>query len=220
MLKTSKWMSILIIVFGVFFTIIDMSSGPYFVLLGLILFFLNRKQRKDKKAKDLVGAKTSGSYTSQKPSDDIIKYSVFVAWWNKYPGVKALIDENMEQNEKYDGMTAKEIREELNDRLGPANIYEYPIIEQDVTFEPEPDNQYNPEAIKILCNGLQCGYVPDKNLARVRGILKNHPEARKYIEIKHGSTKYLDFDDAMDEKGKVHTDKNETRVNVRFEYKK
>ncbi len=152
-----------------------------------------------------------------KPKSNTVKYSINIAWWEKYPGIDNLIQLNKVGNEPYDGMTAKEIREELEEYDG--TVYEYPTINESVSFEDEPDNEYNPEALKILCDGELCGYVPDKNLSRVRGILKNHPDARMELVVKHGSSKFLDFGaDGYGEKAKIITEKTKSFPKVEFEY--
>jgi hypothetical protein len=37
---------------------------------------------------------------------------------------------------------------------------------------PEPDNKFDPNAIKIMCSGVMCGYVPRKFSAEVTAIIE------------------------------------------------
>ncbi len=152
-----------------------------------------------------------------KPKNDPIKYSINIAWDNKYEGVKAAIEnvKDVYEYERYENMTRAELIETTRDY--GLRVYEYPIEEYyDIKFIPEPDNKYNPEALRIVSDTFgMLGYVPDKNLSRVKGMLNKHPDASIWLEIKGGSYKYWD-----DEEDKIVTEKMEWTSKIRFEYTK
>ena len=43
-----------------------------------------------------------------------------------------------------------------------------------IALEEEPDNQYDPNAIKVILDGKHIGYVPAKKCKKVKKILQKH----------------------------------------------
>lgn len=73
-----------------------------------------------------------------------------------------LIHEN-EGAEAYWGLTAKELREDLE--YGGI-VYKYESFStHQVTLEKEPDNEYDQNAIKIFVHGIFVGYIPKAKTA-------------------------------------------------------
>lgn len=58
-------------------------------------------------------------------------------------------------------------REELD------KLYEADWNEINIELEPEPSNQYDPNAIKILASGLHIGYIPGMASLAVTNMLKD-----------------------------------------------
>lgn len=50
-------------------------------------------------------------------------------------------------------------------------IYKYSPIELDAELVPEPDNPRDPNAIKVLVDGVQIGYVPADKTGKVKSLL-------------------------------------------------
>ena len=82
----------------------------------------------------------------------------------------------------YLGYTAKEIKEELifSDRFYKFSPFEL----SEVDFVPEVDNQFNPNAVKIVVRGYHLGYVTkSKNRKVLRLITDSNNEVLKIAKI-------------------------------------
>lgn len=71
-------------------------------------------------------------------------------------------------DERYDGLTNNEILEDTFDEP----IFEYPLgVFFDCELQPEPDNEFDEEAIAVYVSSFMVGYVPKKEFE----------EGKKYI---------------------------------------
>ena len=52
-----------------------------------------------------------------------------------------------------------------------------------VSLVPEPDNEYDPNAIRVLLNGVHVGYVPKDKTAEVKSILPDAHELAGHVEL-------------------------------------
>lgn len=105
------------------------------------------------------------------PEKDPYKYYSFkVAGISFYE--KDIINTLAVENDDYD-MTKKEITDAY---MTDENIYKYVINVDDVQLEPEPDNPHDPNAIKVVADGVLIGYVPARSTKRVGQILTKSPE--------------------------------------------
>lgn len=91
----------------------------------------------------------------------------------------------------YYGMTNKEIYESGEDRVFEADI----SGSYEITFEPEPDNPYDPKAIKVIHSEIgHIGYVPREFTDQVHSVLKNK-EYRIEWKLTGGKYKYVDYEE-------------------------
>ena len=105
------------------------------------------------------------------PVKDPYKYYSFkVAGISFYE--KDIIDTLAIENDDYD-MTKKEI---VDTYMTDESIYKYIFSIDDVQLEPEPDNPHDPNAIKVIADGVHIGYVPAKSTKKIRQLLEKHPE--------------------------------------------
>lgn len=105
------------------------------------------------------------------PVKDPYKYYSFkVAGISFYE--KDIIDTLAIENDDYD-MTKKEI---VDAYMTDESIYKYIFSIDDVQLEPEPDNPYDPNAIKVIADGVFIGHVPAKSTNRVKQLLGKSPE--------------------------------------------
>ena len=70
-------------------------------------------------------------------------------------------------------MTKKEI---VDTYMTDESIYKYIFSIDDVQLEPEPDNPYDPNAIKVIADGVFIGHVPARSTSRVKQLLGKSPE--------------------------------------------
>ena len=60
-------------------------------------------------------------------------------------------------------------------------IYKYRFEDQDVDLVPEPDNPYDPDAIRVDVNGKQVGYIARDNTQRIRELMDAGARVRAKI---------------------------------------
>ena len=101
---------------------------------------------------------------------------------------KEIIDGLASENDDYD-MTKKEI---VDAYMTDESIYKYTFSIDDVQLEPEPDNPHDPNAIKVIVDGVFIGHVPAKSTKRVKQILSKSPEIM--CEVYGGPSKIV-FDE-------------------------
>lgn len=109
--------------------------------------------------------------------------------------IKGFVKEHIEMvGYRYEDMTKKEILESYE------NVYEADIYgDHEIKFEPEPDNPYDPNAIKVIHEDIgHIGYVPKDINKKVLDIISSDYN----IEWKliGGKYKYADIDDDGNEK--------------------
>lgn len=83
-----------------------------------------------------------------------------------------IIDTLAMENDDYD-MTKKEI---VDTYMTDESIYKYIFSIDDVQLEPEPDNPYDSNAIKVIADGVFIGHVPARSTSRVKQLLGKSPE--------------------------------------------
>ena len=84
---------------------------------------------------------------------------------------KDIIDSLAVENDAYD-MTKMEL---VDMYLIDEPIYKYLVSASTVHLEDEPDNPHDPNAIKVVVDGVHIGYVPAKKSNKVRQILEKSP---------------------------------------------
>ena len=105
------------------------------------------------------------------PEKDPYKYYSFkVAGISFYE--KDIIDTLAIENDDYD-MTKKEI---VDAYMTDEDIYKYIVQIDEIELDPEPDNPHDPNAIKVIADGVHIGYVPAKSTKKIRQLLEKHPE--------------------------------------------
>lgn len=108
----------------------------------------------------------------------------------------------------YLGYTSKEIKEELifSDRFYKYSPFEIP----DVDFVPEVDNQFDPNAVKIVVRGYHLGYVTKSKSRKVlRLTTDSNNEVVKIAKIYGG-----DYKDIDPESDKLRTVKDSFKIQI------
>ena len=108
-----------------------------------------------------------------------------------------IIEGLMDENPDYE-LTKKEIKE---DGLEDTYLYKYDVAFADVDLVPEPDNQYDPNAIKVVADGVLVGYVPAKKTKAVRKIMNEKEIVKAQCQIYGGDYKVLEYDSSSIRKG-------------------
>ncbi|MCY7062916.1 HIRAN domain-containing protein [Streptococcus oralis] len=110
----------------------------------------------------------------------------------------------------YLGYTSKEIKEEL---IFSDRFYKYSPFElSDVDFVPELDNQFDPNAVKIVVRGYHLGYVTkSKNRKVLRLTTDSNNEVIKIAKIYCG-----DYKDIDPESDKLRTVKDSFKIQIKL----
>ena len=111
-------------------------------------------------------------------------------------------------DEPYLGYTSKEIKEELifSDRFYKFSPFEL----SEVDFVPEVDNQFDPNAVKIVVRGYHLGYVTkSKNRKVLRLTADQNNEVIKIAKIYGG-----DYKDIDPESDKLRTVKDSFKIQI------
>lgn len=108
----------------------------------------------------------------------------------------------------YLGYTSKEIKEEL---IFSDRFYKYSPFELlDVDFVPEVDNQFDPNAVKIVVRGYHLGYVTKSKSRKVlRLTTDSNNEIVKIAKIYGG-----DYKDIDPESDKLRTVKDSFKIQI------
>lgn len=113
-----------------------------------------------------------------------------------------------EENSDYE-FTKREI---IEYGMVGERIYRNYTLLPAIDLVPEPDNPHDPNAIKVVCQGVHIGYVPREFVDKVRDIYQTHNDAAAGGTISGGDYKVL-YEDYDPEKDKdVYTMKRGTDI--------
>ena len=106
------------------------------------------------------------------------------------------------ENPDYD-LTKKEMVDEgyENDR-----IYQYSFYVVKFELEPEPTNHYDPNAIKVLADGVHIGYIKSGSCKHLLKAIQDNKIVKIDGDIYGGKYKYLGYDEYEE---KYYLDKGE-----------
>jgi len=106
---------------------------------------------------------------------------------------ESTIADLMVVNDDYD-MTASEL---IDAGYEDERVYKYSETDCKASLEPEPNNQYDPNAVKVYADGVHIGYIKKGSAVHVKKLLEEDRIARMSITITGGPYKlaYLNEDD-------------------------
>ena len=111
------------------------------------------------------------------------------------------VEELGEYNYDYDE-TASALKETYYDG---DKIYQYDFLNLKAELVPEPDNEYDPNAVAVLANGIKVGHVKKGSCTRVKNLLKSPDFIGIEIKITGGKYKTL----YEDENGKLRIEREQ-----------
>ena len=173
----SKVFGILLAILGALMALLSFAGlGIAFLIVGASCIFAGIMLVHKKKPAELPASVAPVSVSEPDPEvklvaspalpeSDRIVYSFKVV--DIFRHEKEIIDNLLFENDLYD-LDKNELADQgyIDER---SYLYEEGI--QEIAFELEPDNEQSPDSIKVIADGIHIGYVPEKNAARVRGIL-------------------------------------------------
>lgn len=176
----------------------DVLPGILLLVIGLLLF---KKKKNNKKA---ITVKTH-----IKSNDNAYTFRVAgVTKEGRQGTIKQIVKDWKECNpdDVYEGMSNKEIKED------DIEVYEADIENWcDIELVPEPDNQYDSNAIKVISDFGMLGYVPASETSKVKEIMtKDYSLSWRLI-----GGKYKYYDDYED-KVKIETLTYGIEINLKY----
>ena len=114
------------------------------------------------------------------------------------------------ENEDY-GKNKKELAEE---GLTDQRIYQYDFYPQKIELVPEPDNPHDPNAIKVMADGVHIAYIKAGACAHLLKAIKSGQVKKIDCEITGGKYKYLSCDCDEDGKETYTLEKDEAPYSV------
>lgn len=93
-------------------------------------------------------------------------------------------------------------------------IYKYSPIELDAELVPEPDNPRDPNAIKVLVDGVQIGFVPADKTGKVKSILEKEQIHAITSAFYGGPYKIIHEDFDIDREREVYTIEKDSQYNI------
>lgn len=186
----------LLIVMCLLITIIN-PLGLLGVAFGVLLIIYGKKYKKpavETKAETNAPIQpTIGQVTPESAADGFKRETIKVAGISQYTdNVLSLGTENPEY------FYSK--REIIDNSLEDEDIPEYTFRKLPATFEFEPDNEYDSNAIAVYVTGLKIGYVKQGTTAHIRKLIEGDKIESASCEIVGGKMKRLDSDDNSLEK--------------------
>lgn len=148
-------------------------------------------------------------------ASNIVKYSFNVAGVSYH--AKEL-EELLIENDEYDLGKMELVESGLVDE----RVYKYLDGIKNISLEPDPGNEYDPNAIKVVADGVLIGFVPAERTKRIRNIV----EARRYAlswDILGGPYKIVREDYDEDRGREVYSlerEKMNLGVKIHIEYEK
>ena len=98
------------------------------------------------------------------------------------------------ENDDYK-LSKKELIEEC---LENERIYERDFYFTKVELVPEPNNPYDPKAIKVLLDGLHVGYIKSGSCSHIHNLINDNRIEKIDCKIAGGKSKYLHYDENED----------------------
>lgn len=115
---------------------------------------------------------------------------------HKITGMSHYIDNIMSlASENYDYSLKK--RELIEEDILNERIYQYEFYPIKTELIPEPDNPYDPNAVKVIVDGEHVGYIKKGSCSRILKLLREDMIEKIETEIKGGKYKIVlyDYDD-------------------------
>lgn len=121
-----------------------------------------------------------------------------------------IVDNLLFENSDYD-MSKKEI---IECYMCDEYLYKYEPFYGHADLIPEPDNPYDPNAIKVIVDDIHIGYVPAKRTKSIKKILESGNVIEIGCEIYGGAYKFL-----PDEESDLVRGKTDLKARICIEYK-
>ena len=173
-------------------------GGIVFVLIGAGLFFLAKKSTKKPAAvasvPQAVPQQVSAPESKPAPKPAGSKKE------NHYVAGVSYRPHEIESLGSANNYFETNKSEMIEDGIIDEKIWEYSFNPQKVELVPEPDNEHDPNAIKVVIDGVHVGYIKRGSCAHIKKLIQEGKIEGIEAEIGGGRYKvvYEDYDDEND----------------------
>jgi len=185
--KMKIW-GIVLIVCGI---IAIFEGGILFIIPGLILYCIGRKKSKHNTSQEPPQESPQPKIDYEQARKNREQYlSQFDIKTHKVAGVTQYIDNIMtlaSDNLDYD-LSKREL---FDENLLSQRVYQYDFYPSKVELIPEPDNQYDNKAIKVIVEGVHVGYIKSGSCSHIHNLLNNNRIHKIEVEMGYGKYKVL-----------------------------
>lgn len=102
-------------------------------------------------------------------------------------------------------------KELIDDFMTDQKIYKYDFFPVSVELVDEPDNPHDPNAIKVIIDGIHVGYIKKGSCSHIKKLVKNDLISSISAEIHGGRYKYISSDyDPVNDKDVYSCEQNST----------
>lgn len=137
--------------------------------------------KEKKRLRMLALDETKGTYSNIKSKDNTKTFKIAGTSFRENE-IKQLLT----VNSNYKSSKLDLIKKNLIDK----NIYEYlPLTTSDFTFEYETDNEYDPNAIRVIVSGIHVGYIKKGKCSELKNLIKKNKIEAKLLNITGGNYK-------------------------------
>ena len=108
-------------------------------------------------------------------------------------------------------------KELLNRGLEDETIYNYVFSPSNVELAEEPDNKYDPNAVKVIIDGVHIGYIKKGSCSRIKNLIHADKIAKIEAEIRGGKYRllYSDYEDDSDKSSyRIDTGSSDFSVSI------
>lgn len=182
---------VLLFLAGLLLAVSGVKAGWVFVALGLFFFCYPRFfKKKEPSALPDPGAASASPSPAQvpapKPAEKVENFRV-AGISNYTKSVEALAEENPDYN-----LSKAELKED-----GPSDerIFQYYFTPKKVELVPEPENEYDSNAVMVIVDGEKIGYIKKGSCSHVKNLLASDKILRIEAEIGGGNYKYFDSEE-------------------------
>lgn len=111
-------------------------------------------------------------------------------------------------------LTKKEL---IDNNLEGTTIYNYTFSPSNIELVEEPDNEYDPNAVKVIIDGVHIGYIKKGSCSHVKNLIRSGKIQKIEATIRGGKSRLL-YSEYDDEKNKdvfrLETDSSDFFVSI------
>lgn len=186
----------------------SVAGGVFFFAFAGLFLFASRKYGKTLKNWDNpvpapVAAAPAVSSSAEKAPASVVpsveSSQVEKVKTYKVAGVTQYVDNimNLATLNPYYGMSKREL---VDEGMTGEKVWRYDFYPEKIQLEPEPDNAFDPNAIKVIVDGEHVGYIKSGSCAHLLKVIKENRIVSIRGTIGGGAYKYVseEYDDEKD----------------------